>query len=99
MSYPACVIAMLMTLACMMAAANALTQPVPAVRLVSTTEAVAGSTITAFGPVFFDGAGRPASVLTLAHAQRPVWWGGTVICASAPWPLRRDRYGRRFAQA
>lgn len=61
---------------------TAAAQPVPATRLVSTTDPAANSTITAFGPVFVDGAGRPGSILTLADDQRAIWYDGTVIFAS-----------------
>lgn len=63
-------------------AGTAAGQPVPATRLVSTTDAAAGSTITDFGPVFVDGVGRPGALLVLADAQRAVWYDGAVIFAS-----------------
>jgi hypothetical protein len=67
-------------------AGMAIGQPVPATRLVSTTDAAAGSTITAFGPVFVDGVGRPGALLVLADAQRAVWYDGAVIFASGSVP-------------
>lgn len=63
-------------------AGTAAGQPVTATRLVSTTDAAAGSTITDFSPVFVDGAGRPGALLTLASAQRAIWYDGAVIFAS-----------------
>lgn len=63
-------------------AGTAAGQPVPATRLASTTDAAAGSTIVEFGPVFVDGAGRPGALLTLADAQRAIWYDGSVIFAS-----------------
>jgi hypothetical protein len=75
-------VAILIVLPMFVAAAPTLAQPVPAVRLVSTTEAAAGSTITEFSPVFVDADGRPAALLTLADGQRAIWYDGSVIFAS-----------------
>lgn len=76
------VTALLIGLPLVMAAAHALAQPVSAVRLVSTTDAAAGSTINDFGPVFVDGSGRPGSLLVLADGQRAIWYDGSVVFAS-----------------
>lgn len=69
-----------LTMGCLVS--SVLAQPVPAERLLSTGDSAAGSTISSFGPVFVDGAGRPGSILTLADGQRAIWYDGAVVFAS-----------------
>lgn len=76
----ACVFSVVLGLA--NGAANAQTV-VPATRLLSVGDSLAGSTVSTLNPVFTDGNGQPGTLVVLANNARLIWSNGAVLFNSS----------------